>query len=695
MFCETCIDFFRTLGEASTESEFKSEDTFPITGLFEHHTTDDAFKRALDTGCILCKKLRENLSYEALDLDGDKLAAFRLVCSWYQTGPKSGFDVVCSVDGFTKTSHISLMPVNPPEDRLLLPDYHETTNTGTDACFALANHWLKTCLSSHQGCKHLRPSSLKAWTPSRLIRIRGVDDLVLCLRQMGSIPIGVEYATLSHCWGKIPATQRLVLTSKNVSSWTRGMPDLKIMKTFDHAIIICRKLGLEYIWIDSLCILEDSRDDWYQEASLMSTVYKYSKFTITATAAIDDTVGCFFDRDLNICLPTRVEFLKNQICFLGASKQSMTKSNIFLDDSRSTLLRGRYDIQEWSTWTQRISNAPVSKRSWVLQERLLSPRVLHFSDRQLFWECAKLQASESLPFGMPEDANAHFKTLSPCRYQGQYFTDLDFEGETLLQKHRHLEYASLTWKSAIITYTKGKLTKSSDKLAAISAIARELQPLMRCRYLAGLWESALVFRLARYSYTDSYPSMMYRAPSWSWASIDGSIMFHPWSTLESFDPLIEILKVVTDLVGGDEFGQVKGGHLKLLGQAIDFEIILDMAEHREIIHINGQPTILCLTKDDKNMGIGVSTKKFCCLPLYLNLSFPQGFSSLILERVDIDNEVYRRVGTLSTSYFLPEKIVTAFREDPILSIIGDIEKSKDGSLAFKRGSADLREVVIV
>lgn len=194
------------------------------------------------------------------------------------------------------------------QDRLLLPDYYETTNTGSDACFVLADHWLKTCLSSHRNCQRLRPPLSKEWTPSRLIHIKGVNDLVLCLQKMGDIPIGVEYATLSHVWGKISDTQRLVLTSENIGSWTRGMPDLKSMKTFDQAIIICQKLGLEYIWIDSLCIIQNSQDDWRHEASLMSMVYKYSKCTITATAANDDTVGCFFDRDPDICLPIRVQF---------------------------------------------------------------------------------------------------------------------------------------------------------------------------------------------------------------------------------------------------------------------------------------------------------------------------------------------------------------------------------------------------
>ncbi|KAF7891264.1 uncharacterized protein EAF02_001589 [Botrytis sinoallii] len=341
MFCETCTDFLRTI----TDAHAKGKPAFgQFVGSFEHHATYNAFKRALDKGCALCKKIWAQIGEEALNIVDDELAAFDLKFRWYlyvPWGDKSNIEIWISSapdNVFRRNCNIFLTKIDPSKDRLLLPDYYETTNTGSDACFVIANHWLKTCLSSHRRCEHLRPPSLKEWTPSRLIRIKGINDLVLCLRKMGNIPIEVDYATLSHCWGNIPETQRLVLTSENISTWTRGIPSLKSMKTFDHAVIICQKLGLEYIWIDSLCILQNCQDDWRQEASLMSTVYKYSKCTITATAAIDDTAGCFFDRDLDICLPTRVEFPQNQICFPSASKQSIPNSNLLPEDSRPKAL---------------------------------------------------------------------------------------------------------------------------------------------------------------------------------------------------------------------------------------------------------------------------------------------------------------------------------------------------------------------
>ncbi|THV47025.1 hypothetical protein BGAL_0341g00060 [Botrytis galanthina] len=701
MFCETCLVLLRTIRKASTGIESTLEDPSQIEGSFKHHATYDALQKALAIGCILCKKLWAKLRDEALVLDDDKIAAFRLDCKWFVDAKPMAILYIL-IDYESEFFFLCcLKPVSPSKvvsDRLLLPGYHETTNTGSDACSALAKHWLETCLSSHRSCERSRPLALKQWTPDRLICVKDVDSIVLCLHEMGNIPLGVKYATLSHCWGKIPDAQRLLLMRDNIDSWTRGIPNLQSMKTFHHAITVCQKLGLEYIWINSLCIIQDSQDDWHQQASLMGRVYKYSQCTITATAAENDTVGCFFNRDVNTCLPIRVGLVQNSIHFPDSTKDhtSDSNSNPKSEDFGSMDLTSLYDFHEGDTWED-IVNSPAWNRSWIFQERFLSPRVLHISNRQLFWECTELQASESHPFGLPDNDHQrlHFKTRSPFHYQGQHPIDINCETNTLLSDRQRLDNAFDIWKEVVHTYSLGKLTKGSDKLVAISAVARELQPLMRSRYLAGLWQVDLVPQLEWRCRSGGLSSTVYRAPSWSWASIDGMITFAESVSPDSYYPLVEILEAVTCLVGEDEFGQVQGGHLKLLGQTIDLEILLDLAEREEIILVNGQPTNFPLLKDDKSMGTRISTKKLCCLPLYLNLGEESGFSNLVLECVDITKNVYRRVRTMSYLYFNVEEIVKVSLKDPLISTIGNIEQTKDGSLAFKRGSADLREIVIV
>lgn len=251
-------------------------------------------------------------------------------------------------------------------DRLLIPRYHGTDNTGSDACLVLANHWLKTCSSSHQNCERPRPSSLTNWKPTRLIHIKDANpDFTLRLCESNDIPVGVKYATLSHCWGIILEAHRIVLRKENLNSWKREIPDLKPLKTFYQAVIISRNLGLEYIWIDSLCIIQDSEDDWSHEASLMSSVYKYSRCTITATAANDDTVGCFFDRDPDIWLPNRLEIGTDRMN-LSSSIEHPVAESVFKRQQK--VLQGLYDLYHKDVPRDPIESAATSKRAWIVQE---------------------------------------------------------------------------------------------------------------------------------------------------------------------------------------------------------------------------------------------------------------------------------------------------------------------------------------
>lgn len=172
-----------------------------------------------------------------------------------------------------------------------------------------------------------------------------------------------------------------------------------------------------------------------------------------------------------------------------------------------------------------ITNAPVSKRAWIVQERFLSPRILYFVEGELFWECAELCASESCPFGIPNfEETVRHRCGGDYIFGDQYQYPIDntFDTETQSRSCSPLDNALRIWYNSVEIYTKANLTKASDKLVAISAIARELKPSMKSRYFAGLWRDNLVPQLAWNCFRGTR-STVYRAPSWSWASIDGEI----------------------------------------------------------------------------------------------------------------------------------------------------------------------------
>lgn len=246
------------------------------------------------------------------------------------------------------------MPLSSPllttargeKDRLAWAYYQPEFNTGSDSALLLARSWLENCHRSHADCICKKDAETRNWKPTRLIKI-DTEHCRLCVGD--EIPQDVRYATLSHCWGLV--ANKVVLTTRNINAFKERLPDLAQLKTFDDAIAITRKLGIEYLWIDSFCIIQDSREDWLKEAAVMNLIFKYSLCTISATSAWDDTKGCLFDRNIDRELPVRVA------------------AAMFQDSGEMSAGRtGQWDIQNTvSVWDCDLTSA-VNDRGWILQE---------------------------------------------------------------------------------------------------------------------------------------------------------------------------------------------------------------------------------------------------------------------------------------------------------------------------------------
>jgi len=260
---------------------------------------------------------------------------------------------------------------------------------------------------------------------------------------------------------------------------------------------VAQYLGLRYIWIDSLCIIQDSKEDWQKEAGLMGQVYSNSVCNISATGASDGSEGLFFDRHPLAIRPFRAR----------------------VDGAQA---KGSYYLFNPRLWADGVDDAPLNRRAWVVQERLLSPCNLHFGSTQIYWECRQRLACEAYPVVLP-------KTLEP-----NDSNKLDTRRGARIRESRGLPAdPSLDnytlWGSIVATYTKGALSFESDKLVALSGIASQLQKVLGDQYLAGLWSNHFADQLlwtAEYASTRSRKSTRphdYRAPSWSWAAIEGEI----------------------------------------------------------------------------------------------------------------------------------------------------------------------------
>ncbi|KAL9101798.1 MAG: hypothetical protein Q9187_009199 [Circinaria calcarea] len=268
---------------------------------------------------------------------------------------------------------------------------------------------------------------------------------------------------------------------------------------------------------------------------MMWEIYTNSYLNLSATASYDSTQSLFRKRN----------------------PEMLSHCAVTIPEGHPQIGSGEYICYDDCEWLHLVDNGPVNTRAWVLQERLLSPRVVHFSENQLFWECHQLKASERFPGGIPSRySSSGQRRLLHNELRGQ-------EPRKLLE----------VWDKIVAEYTSTNLTYGSDKLVAISALARQVSEYSKVagEYLAGLWRNKLIGQLCWSSSSRTVRSKEYRAPSWSWACLDGAI----WPRFDwvgyGYDgyrydskSLIKIIDASV-ISKGDPFVSVTAGELHLSG----------------------------------------------------------------------------------------------------------------------------------
>jgi hypothetical protein len=409
--------------------------------------------------------------------------------------------------------------------------------------------WLSTCQKEHRRCPQQEDSRL----PTRVI------DVGTSTREPRLVVTGGrsgKWTALSHCWGSY---RPLKTESKTLESYCKSLPLSALPPTFRDAIIITRALGVQYLWIDSLCILQDSKSDWLAESTMMGSTYKNAVVTIAADASPDSSVG-----------------IVASSCHDKQDSMPYPKTQCH---SPSQNLGGflRLRKEDHEQYTER---GPLSQRGWTLQEEILAPRILQFTRNVVFWRCVEARASEIFPDIGPTGSKR--LDINPYNISGSYHEAID----GLPPRTTHTAYV---FNHDILTYWYGpvvdayilrQLTYESDKLIAIAGIAREIQSYTSgSHYKAGIWlndiHRGLLWSPIRDAGTQGAVRYKeYVAPSWSWASIDFSKSIaekdtrYIYSDLLRFTmkPLADIYDVKVSNVNDDSFGQVKSGSLTIRGE---------------------------------------------------------------------------------------------------------------------------------
>ncbi|KAG8528312.1 uncharacterized protein KY384_007229 [Bacidia gigantensis] len=405
----------------------------------------------------------------------------------------------------------------------------------------------------------------------------------------------------------------------NLVELKEGVPITSLPKTFREAIEIAKWFEITYLWIDSLCIIQNSNEDWQKEAITMKDVYKNALLTVAATAASNSSVGCFFARDQTFY--TGIE--------VPVGRDGQINDNMVVFD-------------KW-LWIDGIGKAPLNTRAWVVQERLLSRRVLHFGAQQVYWECLELDACETCPMGLP-------KALEELqRFKGI--------GSACVRSLQSRKYDILygKWECIVSAYTQSNLTRSTDKVIALAGIAAEMALIWKDEYLAGLWRSCLPEQLLwkvslesagtgkdSYARRASYP----RAPSWSWLSIDGPVDV---DSSHGRPVLIEIIRAEAQCPTNAVFT----GSISLRG--VLTEAFCEADKHGSVrIILDVPPPARNLAFGELDDKYEPPPEKILCLPINSSYFQMDGEDVMVLEGLILcpssNNEAeYKRVGWFSAN----------------------------------------------
>ncbi|KAI0147148.1 heterokaryon incompatibility protein-domain-containing protein [Xylariaceae sp. FL1272] len=404
--------------------------------------------------------------------------------------------------------------------------------TCSDASFAVASGWLDTCLASDPATRRSiwepreeseqKPPPVDiehAWTldeagektksetllvemPSRLVEtspMPGHDDAVRLIEtsSIRDSHDAIRFATLSYCWGPPRAgdggswrTIKSNLTSRFAAMSMKALPS-----TLRDSIWIARKMNIQYIWIDALCIVQDDPDDWVRESAKMSGIYLGSILTIAVASSLSVDSGCFnTESQATVRTP---EFKEGWV----------TIENTLDNGSRSRLYISKFE-ENWDNldmYQEQVLNGPLAKRAWTLQEQALPQRTLYYTSKQLMWKCSHCLLSED-----------NF----PQRQHRELYPIMDIDAPLAPEATKQLWYEGIVER-----YSNRSLTYSSDKLVAISALARATYLNRHIDYVAGLWKDCILSGMLWKRESPGSKNKAYSCPTWSWASQDSSVSY--------------------------------------------------------------------------------------------------------------------------------------------------------------------------
>ncbi|KAG4284500.1 hypothetical protein FPRO06_08879 [Fusarium proliferatum] len=518
--------------------------------------------------------------------------------------------------------------------------------------------------------------------PTRLLDLGDVNAKVW---RIHANPGHVPYAALSHRW----SSDTPELRSSNHKSYCNFQPDSTLPQSYRDIISICRAIPIQYIWIDSLCIMQDDGgSEFLKEAPLMMDIYQYAFLTLSI---------CWDFPGLSIF----------RSCHLRSIPRPRPPDGYEKHDCVS-------DSEEWvfaeetvcNDMLVHVSGAPINQRAWVLQERCLSRRILYLGNDQLYWECDGCTGSEVSPDSISKEGGR------------QSIQDL-------IGSHK-----DMAWSKTLSKYTSSNLTFENDRLIAIAGLARLVASKTGGTYFAGIWLDSWMQDLlweppAKKAQKSKLKpgGLTMVPPSWSWLGFSGlvatgivlcgrgpTISTKNPNSFESdeYQPLALLSQAVVFPFTGDPFSSFERAVLKI--RCLLLPVTFAGSHRRE-----KQPWFFCHDCDIESSSFGLdcfrlqacdsyspisvtfrfhfsqpveNSLQYFLLPLYRRQdpnpepkSYPPCIYGLVLQRgLSEGNEEYTRVGMWYEDYRHPSQLSPMISNTIVKLGLGKSSPFDDGSL---------------
>ena len=394
---------------------------------------------------------------------------------------------------FVEEDHGSRLSYPPQGHPYVDVGHCPSGDTASPAAFSTMKTWIDQCTQGHSKCG---PRFEGTCMPKRLLFIEDCSTLKIRLIGDSDQLPPQPYACLSYRWG--PEAAASSLTKTRESLFREGIPKELLYPLLRDAIQVADRLSIRYLWIDSFCIYQDDLSDWHREAAAMAIIFENASVTLSALSC--GTTPC-----------NRRLFAQSAPC-TDSKLCSMNGRDVFMRHIKHESHPFTVEASDMQQYTTQAPAFPLSDRGWVYQERILSRRILHFTMSELIWECREEGQCE-------------------CRFD-----------ESAWRVYRSLasDTTATDWHKIVTEYSGTELTVQSDRLPALSGIARRFGETSGLTYLAGLWKERFVADLMWVCNRAQQRPASSGLPSWSWASVEGSIYYlPPPSSIEAVSCTVE------------------------------------------------------------------------------------------------------------------------------------------------------------